>query len=62
MPEIFIALHQTESFCIKTQLNHEQAIKRLGRYLFHTIKEGIVSSPETSKGLECYIDAASAGR
>ena len=44
------------------QLNHEQAIKRLGHYLFHTRKAGIVFSPDKSKGLECYIDAAFAGR
>ena len=61
MPEIFIALHQTESFCIKTQLNHEQAIKRLGRYLLHTRKEGIFFSPEKPKGLECYVYAKFVG-
>ena len=40
---------------------HEKSIKRLGRYLSHTRKEGIVYNPDTSKGLECYVDADFAG-
>ena len=42
-------------------LSHEKAIKRLGRYLSHTIKEGIVYSPDTSKVLECYVESDFAG-
>ena len=42
-------------------LSHEKDIKCLGRYLFHTKKEGIIYNPEVSKGLECYGDADSAG-
>ena len=38
-----------------------EAIKRLGRYLPHTRKEGIVYSPDTSKGLEFYEDKDFAG-
>ena len=38
-------------------LSREKAIKRLGRYLSHTRKEDIVYIPDTSKGLECYVDA-----
>ena len=38
-------------------LSHEKAIKRLGLYLSHNRKEGIVFNPDTSKGLECYVDA-----
>ena len=42
-------------------LLHDRAIKRLGRYLYHTKKEVIVYTPDTSKGLECYVDADFAG-
>ena len=42
-------------------LSHENAVKQLGRYLYHTKKEGIIYNPETSKGLECYVDADFAG-
>ena len=55
-PEISMAVHQTSRFCNDPMLSHEQAIKRLGRYLYHTKKEGIVYNP-TKKGLEYYFDA-----
>ena len=42
-------------------LSHKKENKRLGRYLSHTRKEGIVYSPDTSKGLECYVDTDFAG-
>ena len=51
-----MAVHQTDHFCNNPMLSHEKEIKRLGRYLSHTRKEGIVYSPDTSKGLECYVD------
>ena len=55
-PDIYIVVHQTARFCINPQLTHEEAIKKLGCYLLRTIKEGIVLSPDKSKGLECYVD------
>ena len=60
-PEISMSVHQTARFCNDPKLSHEKAIKRLGRYLLHTKNEGIVYSPDTSKGLECYVDADFAG-
>ena len=42
-------------------LSHKKAIKRLGRYLYHTKKEGIVCNSEISKGLEYYVDEDFAG-
>ena len=54
-------VHQTAHLCIRPQLTHKQAIKRLGWYLLHTIKEGIIFSPDKYKGLECYVDADFAG-
>ena len=38
-------------------LVHENPIKLMGRYLYHTKKEGIFYNPDTSKYLECYVDA-----
>ena len=52
-----MSVHQTAHFCNKRMLLHEKAFKCLGRYLSHTKKEGIVYNPDTSKGLECYVDA-----
>ena len=60
-PEISMSVHQTARFCNDPKLSHEKAIKRLGRYLMHTRKEGIVYNPDISKGLECYVDADFAG-
>ena len=60
-PEISMAVHQTARFCNNPKLSHESAIKRLGRYLYHTKTEGIVYNPDTTKGLECYVDADFAG-
>ena len=60
-PEMSMVVHQIARFCNNPMLSHEKAIKRLGRYLSHTRKEGIVYSPDTSKGLECYVDAKFAG-
>ena len=52
-----MAVHQTARFCNNPLLSHKKAIKRLGRYLSHTRKEGIVYNPDTSKVLERYVDA-----
>ena len=60
--EMSMAVHQTAHFCNNPMQSHEKAIKRLGRYSSNTRKEGIVYSPNTSKGLECYVDADFAGR
>ena len=35
---------------------------RLGKYMYHTKKEGIIYNPDTYKDLECYVDADFAGR
>ena len=61
-PEMPMAVHQTARFCKNPMLSHEKVIKRLGRYLSHTRKEGIVYNNDTSKVLECYLDANSASR
>ena len=58
---MFYQQHQTARFFNNPMLSHEKAIKRLGQYLSHTRKEGIVYSTDTSKGLECYVDADSTG-
>ena len=60
-PEMSMSVHQTDRFCNNPMLLHKKAIKRLDRYLSHTRKEGIVYNPDTSKGLECYIDADFSG-
>ena len=60
-PKMSMAFHQTARFCNKTMLLHEKAIKRLGRYLYHTKREGIVYNTDITKGLKWYVDADFAG-
>ena len=60
-PDIAMATHQCARFCIDPKLSHERAVKRIVRYLLDTKDEGIIYKPDTSRGLECYVDADFAG-
>ena len=60
-PEMSMAVHQTARFSNNPMLSHEKALKRLGRYLLHTKRDGIIYNPDKNKGLECFVDADFAG-
>ena len=60
-PDIAMATHQCARFCTDPKLSHERAVKRIVRYLLDTKDEGIIYKPDTSRGLECYVDADFAG-
>ena len=57
-----MAVHQTARFINSPMLSPEKSIKRLGQYLYHTNKEGIINNPDTSKVLDFYVDGDFAGR
>ena len=38
-------------------LSHEQAIKRFYRYLLGPLDQGLMLSPDISRGIECVVDA-----
>ena len=59
--DLSVSVYQTACLFKNPMLSHKKAIKRLGRYLLHTKKEGIIYNPDISKGLECYLDADFAG-
>ena len=61
LPDMSMAVHQTAYFSNSPMLSHQKAIKRLGQYLYHTKKEGIIYNLDTSKVLECYVDVDFAG-
>ena len=42
-------------------LSHEQAIKRICRFLLGTKEQGLIMSPDISVGINCFIDADFAG-
>ena len=56
-----MATHQLAQFCQDPRLSHKQATTRLGRNLAHTKDRGILYEPDTSMGIECYVDADFAG-
>jgi hypothetical protein len=60
-PELMVAVHQCARFSADPRLQHEQAIKRIVRYLKRTLDKGLILRPNVSKGLECHVDADFAG-
>ena len=56
-PDILFAVHQCARFCTSPRLIHEQAVKRIIRYLSRTKNKGIEVKIDESKGIECYVDA-----
>ena len=60
-PEIAMAVHQCVRFNNQPMLSHEQAIKRIAKYLKGTSDQGIVYNPDKTKVIECYVDADFAG-
>ncbi len=60
-PEISMAVHQVARFCVDPKLSHERAVNRIGKYLLGTKDKGMFFRPDTSRGLECFVDADFAG-
>ena len=55
-PDIAMSTHQCTIFNNDTHLSHERAVKRTGRYILDTREKGMIYRPDTSRGLECYVD------
>ena len=69
-PELAFAVHQCARFCNNPKRIHEQAVKRVVRYLISTqdtykgkerAPQGILFRPDKSKSIENYVDASFAG-
>ena len=60
-PDIAMATHQCAIFNNNPLLSHEQAVKRICRYLLDTRDKGMVYIPDITRGLECYVDSDFAG-
>lgn len=60
-PEIQFAVHQCARFTHNPKHSHAQAVKRIARYLKGTADKGLIMTPDTTKGLDCYVDADFAG-
>ena len=60
-PDITMPVQQCARFCNNPTKEHEEAVKRICRYLLRTKDKGLVLKPDRTKGLECYVDADWAG-
>jgi hypothetical protein len=60
-PDITMAVQQCARFCNAPQRQHEEAVKRICRYLLKVRDKGLVMKPDPSRGLECHVDADWAG-
>ena len=60
-PDISMAVHQCARFSTDPKLSHERAVKRICKYLLGTQKRGIIYKPDSSKGIEVFVDANFAG-
>ena len=69
-PELSYAVHQCARFCHDPKRSHEQAVKRIVRYLLSTqakhkgnnrAPQGILFRPDKTKSIDTYVDASFAG-
>lgn len=60
-PDCQFAVHQCARFSHAPKYPHEQAVKRIGRYLLQTATKGIRIKPSRLLTLDCYVDADFAG-
>jgi hypothetical protein len=60
-PDIAFAVHQVARFTHRPKRSHEEAIKRICRYLQGTKEKGIMFTPTGKFDLDCYVDADFAG-
>ena len=69
-PELSFAVHQCARFCNDPKRVHEQAVKRIIRYLISTqpsftgrdkAPQGILFKPDNTKSIDTYVDASFAG-
>jgi hypothetical protein len=56
-PEILMATYQTAQLANQPMLSYKKSVMRIGCCLLNTHKQGIIYTSDTTKGLECYIDA-----
>ena len=60
-PDITFAVSQCARYIHNTRRSHEIALLRIGQYLRGTATEGLTMTPNSSLGLDCFVDADFAG-
>ena len=56
-PDITMPVQQCARFWNDTRKEHEEAVKRICRYLFRVHGKGLIQKPDRTRGLECWVDA-----
>ena len=56
-PDINIQVQQCAIFCNNPRQEHEEAVKRICRYLLRVHRNGLILKPDRIRGLECWVDA-----
>ncbi len=60
-PDIAMAVHQCAQFSANPMHSHEQAVMRIGRYLLSMQDRSMTYTPDSTRGIEVYVDADFAG-
>ena len=60
-PDIAFATHQCARFSQSPKKQHGHALTFLAKYLSGTADKGLIMKPDTSKSLECFVDADFSG-
>ena len=63
-PDLAYSVHQCARFCADPKHSHEQAVKRIVRYLLYLKRHGklgIRYKPDKSKSIDAFVDASFAG-
>jgi hypothetical protein len=60
-PDISFATHQCARYTHSPKQSHEDALKRIGRYLKGSLKQGLQMNPSKTLKIDCYPDADFAG-
>ena len=60
-PDIVMAVHQTDRFCIDPRRSHEKVVMWIARCLRCTARFGMHCKLDASRGVEVFVDAWFAG-
>lgn len=60
-PDIAFSVHQCAKFNSDPKRYHEEAVKRIGRYLRRTFDKGLILHPDGTQRLDYFVDANFAG-
>ena len=56
-PDLAFAVHQASRFTHCPKKSHENAVKRICRYLKGTMDDGLILKPNANISVDCYVDA-----